>query len=334
MRTRKLGNTDLELTTIGLGTWGISGGDWPFGWGAQDEQEAIDAIVRAVELGVNWIDTAAVYGNGRSEELLAKALKQMPEGQRPIIATKCSRVFQPDGGIDGVLKRDSVFGECEASLRRLGIEVIDLYQIHWPIPEEDIEEGWQALIDLKQQGKVRHIGVSNFHVPHLQRAAKLHPVASLQPPYSMFAAGIEEEILPYCGEHNIGVVAYSPMCKGLLTGKFTRERAAALSDDDHRSRDPKFMDPQLSINLDLVEQITPIAEAHGRSVAELAIAWVLRRPEVTSAIVGARRPSQIEQTVAAADWTLTDSEIAEIDDLLRKRMVKLEAMNATNSGRV
>lgn len=334
MQTRQLGNTDLHLTTVGLGTWGISGGHWPFGWGEQDENEAVAAIVRAVELGINWIDTAPVYGDGRSEELVAKALKQIGSADRPIIATKCSRVFQPDGTIDGVLKKESVLAECDASLKRLGVDTIDLYQIHWPIPEEDIEEGWGALVELKEAGKVRHIGVSNFNVDHLKRVGEIHPVASLQPPYSMIASGIEEETLPYCGKENIGVICYSPMCKGLLTGKFTKERAEELPEDDHRSRDLKFQEPQLSVNLSLVENLKTIANQHDRSVAELAIAWTLRRKEMTSAIVGARRPSQIEQTAAAGDWVLTADEIKQIDDWMSERARKLEELGATETGRV
>lgn len=334
MQTRQLGNSDLHLTTIGLGTWGISGGHWPFGWGEQDENEAVAAIVRALELGINWIDTAPVYGNGRSEELVAKALQQIGASDRPILATKCSRVFQPDGSIDGVLKKESVIDECHQSLKRLGVDTIDLYQIHWPIPEDDIEEGWDALVELKEAGKVRHIGVSNFNAEHLKRVGSIHPVTSLQPPYSMIAPEIEDETLPYCGQEKIGVICYSPMCKGLLTGSFTKERATNLPEDDHRSRDLKFQEPQLSVNLALVDGLTTIANRHDRSVAQLAIAWTLRREEVTAAIVGARRPSQIEGTVAAGDWDLTADEIAEIDDLMSERKRKLEALGATETGRV
>lgn len=331
MQTRKLGTGDrggrpgLELTTIGLGTWAMGGGDWKFGWGPQDEDAAVAAVVRAVELGVNWVDTAAVYGNGRSEELVGKALRQLGPSRRPIVATKCSRLIQPDGSIDGVLKRESIIGECEASLRRLGIDVIDLYQLHWPLPEEDIEEGWQTLVDLKKQGKVRHIGVSNFSADQLKRIMPIEPVESLQPPYSMIRPEIESETLPYCAENQIGVVCYSPMGKGLLTGKFSRERAAALPESDHRSRDPMFSGRNLEANLQLVEGLQQVAARHGRTVAQLAIAWTLRRPEVTSAIVGGRRPDQIEQTVAAADWTLGTNDLAEIDRLLEERRTRLAA---------
>jgi aryl-alcohol dehydrogenase-like predicted oxidoreductase len=326
MQTRPLGKSGLELTTIGLGTWAIGGGDWRFGWGPQDERDAVSAIIRGIELGINWVDTAAVYGNGKSEELLGKALAQLGPSRRPIVATKCSRVIQPDGSIDGVLKRDSILAECEGSLRRLGVDVIDLYQLHWPIPDEDIEEGWQTLVDLKQQGKVRHIGVSNFSVEQMKRLMPIHPIASLQPPYSMVRPEIEEDILPYCAAGGIGVVCYSPMGKGLLTGKFTRERAESLPQSDHRSRDPMFSGKELEINLQLVEGLERIAAASGRTVAQLAIAWTLRRPEVTSAIVGARHPDQIEETAPGGDWTLTDEDVAHVDALLNERASNLAAL--------
>ena len=333
MQTRKLGRTSFEFTTVGLGTWAIGGGDWKFGWGPQDEQEAIDAVVRAVDLGVNWIDTAAVYGDGKSEELVGKALKQL-SGAKPLVATKCSRVIKSYDVIEACLKRDSIIAECEASLRRLDVEAIDLYQLHWPQPDEDIEEGWQTLVELKQQGKVREIGVSNHNVQQMQRLEAIHPIASLQPPYSMIAPSVQDEILPYCGETKIGVICYSPMCKGLLTGKFTAERAAALPESDHRSRDPKFSGAQLEANLKLVDGLRPIAEDNGKSLAELAIAWTLLRPEMTSAIVGARRPDQIEGTVGAADWKLTSDEQQTIEELLAARYAALEAAGALDTGRV
>ena len=334
MKTRKLGNCGLELTTIGVGTWAIGGGDWKFGWGAQDENDAVDAIVRAIDLGINWIDTAAVYGNGRSEELVAKALEKLGSSRRPIVATKFGRVIQPDGNILASIKRESIIAECEASLRRLNTDVIDLYQMHWPDPDADIEEAWQTMIDLKSQGKVKHIGVSNHNPSQMDRLQAMHPIASLQPPYSMLARGIEEETLGYCGSHQIGVVCYSPMCKGLLTGTFSQERAAALDENDHRSRDPKFKEPLLQINLELVEGLRPIAEQAGHSVAQLAIAWTLRRSEVTSAIVGVRKPSQIEGTAAAGDWELSPHEIQAIDELLEKREETLERLGPIDSGRV
>ena len=333
MRTSQIGNTDLEFTRVGLGTWAIGGGDWKFGWGPQDEDEAVATIPRAVELGVNWIDTAPIYGIGRSEELVGKALKQL-SGDRPYIATKFGRIGQPDGSISAVIRRDSIVAECEASLRRLEIDCIDLYQMHWPDPESDIEEAWQTMVDLKQQGKVRHIGVCNHNVAQLKRLQAIHPVASLQPPYSMIVPNVEEEILPYCGQQNIGTVVYSPMCKGLLTGRFDRARAEALPESDHRSRDPKFSEPQLTFNLQLADELAKIAAEHDRSVAELAIAWTLRRDDVTAAIVGARRPSQIEGTAAAADWELSDSVTQGIETLLQTRREELAAIGALETGRV
>jgi len=317
MQTRKLGWTDLNLSTIGLGTWAIGGGGWKFSWGPQDDKESISAIRRALELGINWIDTAAVYGLGHSEEIVGKAIKGLRD--KPIIATKCERVWDRDGNIFGRLKKESIHSEVEASLKRLKIEVIDLYQIHWPEPDEDIEEAWTTLGDLIKKGKIRYAGVSNFNLEQLKRVQPIHPLASLQPPYSMLERGIEKKILEYCSANNIGVIAYSPMQKGLLTGKFTKERAHKLPEDDHRRRDPRFQEPELSANLKLVEDLRSISEKNGKTVAQLAIAWVLRRPEVTSAIVGARRPSQIEETVVAGDWVLSKEDIAAIEALLDKR---------------
>jgi aryl-alcohol dehydrogenase-like predicted oxidoreductase len=315
MKTKQLGKTQLELTRIGLGTWAIGGGDWKFGWGDQNEQEAIDSIVEAIDHGINWIDTAAVYGGGISETIVGKALKVLGPARRPIVATKCGRVMRDAETIDKVLKRDSVIAECEASLRRLDIDCIDLYQLHWPEPDEDIEEGWSALVELKQQGKVREIGVSNHNVSQMQRLETIHPLASLQPPYSLITPEVEREILPFCGQHNIGVICYSPMYKGLLTGKFTLERAKSLSDKDHRSRDPRLQSPQIEAHLGLVECLEPIAKKRHRTLDQLAIAWVLRRPEVTAAIVGARKPGQITETIQAADWTLSEEDLTTIEQL-------------------
>lgn len=333
MQTKRLGKTDLELTRVGLGTWAIGGGDWKFGWGPQDEQQAVEAIVRAVELGINWVDTAPVYGGGRSEELVGQALRLLA-GKQPLVATKFGRVIQADGSIAANIKRDSIFAECEASLKRLGVDAIDLYQMHWPDPEADIEEAWQAMCDLQRQGKVRHIGVSNHNVAQLKRLQAIHDVASLQPPYSMIVPGIEAEILPYCGEQQIGVICYSPMGKGLLTGKFDRVRAESLPPSDHRSRDPKFADPQLGINLELAAGLAEIAKDAGRSVAELAIAWTLRRDEVTAAIVGARSPRQIEGTAAAGDWNLDGTLIKRIEELLDLRSQALAELGPVDMGRV
>lgn len=316
MQTRRLGTSELPLTTIGLGTWAMGGGDWKFSWGPQDDAESIRTIHRALDLGINWIDTAAFYGLGHCEEVIGRAVSGMH--QRPLVATKCERCWDEAGQMVPRLKRASVLAEAEASLRRLGVETIDLYQIHWPQPDEDIEEGWQAIAELIQAGKVRFGGVSNFNLGQLQRVHAVHPVVSLQPPYSMLAREVEAELLPYCAEQGIGVIAYSPMQKGLLTGKVTPDWVASLPPDDHRRNDPKFQEPQLSAHLELVESLREIAADCGKTVAQLAIAWVLRRPELTAAIVGARRPEQIEQTIAGGDWQLDSSQLAAIDSALAK----------------
>lgn len=316
MQTNRLGWTDLELTTIGLGTWAMGGGGWSFAWGPQDDEESISTIHRAIELGINWIDTAPVYGLSHAEEVVGKALKGLKE--KPIIATKCGRVWDEDGNISGCLKKDSIHSEVEESLGRLGIDVIDLYQIHWPIPDEDIEEAWGAIADLIREGKVRYGGVSNFSVEQLKRIHPIHPVASIQPPYSILVRDIEHELLSFCEENNIGVIAYSPMQKGLLTGTFTSERMQNLPEDDHRRRDPMFQEPELSNNLAFVEKLCSVAEKKGKTVAQLAISWVLRRPEVTTAIVGARHPFQIEETVVAGELMLSKEDIDAINILLNE----------------
>lgn len=314
MQTRKLGYSDLYLTTIGLGTWSYSG-PWAYGWGPQDDADSIAAVHRALDLGVNWLDSAAIYGFGHSEEVVGKALK----GRRDqvIIATKCGRTGdRATGKLGGNLKAASIRQEVEDSLRRLQTDYIDLYQIHWPIPEEDIEEGWGTIAELIKAGKVRYGGVSNFNVAQMQRIQPIHPIASLQPPYSMIRRDVEAEILPFCGANDIGVIVYSPMQAGLLTGKFTKERVANLDEGDWRRRNEYFQEPKLSRNLALVEALRPIAAREGISLAQLALAWVLRRPEMTAAIVGARRPSQIEETSAAGDHALSPESIAEIAALL------------------
>ena len=295
----------------------MGGDDWAFSWGPQDDQESIQAVHRAIELGINWIDTAAVYGLGHCEEVVGRAFRGMRV--RPIVATKCERCWDEHGQIRGCLKRASVKAEAEASLRRLGIDRIDLYQIHWPQPDDDLEEGWAAIAELIREGKVRYGGVSNFGLAQLKRLQPIHPVASLQPPYSMLVRDVEAELLPYCAANRIGVVVYSPMQKGLLTGRITPERVAALPADDHRRRDPQFRQPLLGANLELVEGLRRVAEKSGRTAAQLAVAWVLLRPEVTAAIVGARRPSQIEETIAAADWELSQEDLAAIGALLAHR---------------
>jgi aryl-alcohol dehydrogenase-like predicted oxidoreductase len=334
MQYRKLGNSDLELTVIGLGTWAIGGGDWQFGWGAQDDDRSVAAITAAVDAGINWIDTAAVYGFGHSERLVGKALRSMSANDRPLVATKCGRTDEGGGKIGKCLRRESVIAECEASLQRLGVDCIDLYQLHWPEPAEQIEEGWQTLVELRQQGKVRQIGVSNHSVDQLSRLSAIHPIASLQPPYSMITRGIEDEVLPYCGRQGIGVVCYSPMGKGLLTGAFDAARAGRLPDNDHRSRDPRFQPPQLAINLRFVDALGGVAEGLGCSVAELAIGWVLRRPEVTAAIVGARSPEQIAQTAAAGSRELPTDAVAAISTALEVRAEELAALGDVEQPRV
>jgi len=320
MQTRQLGYTDLKLTTVGLGTWAI-GGPWQFGWGAQDDDLSIAAILHALDKGINWIDTAAIYGLGHSEDVIGKALKQT--SHKPFIATKCSLRWDNKKLKVACLKSQSIREECHASLKRLGIETIDLYQIHWPEPEEDIEQAWEEMARLAQQGKVRYLGVSNFNVEQIKRIQKVAPVASLQPPYSMLHREVEDELLEYCAQNDIGVVAYSPMQSGLLTGKFSQQRLANLPIDDHRRRRDDFHEPQFTATLELVEKLRPIAERNGKTLAQLAVSWVLRRPEVTAAIVGARKPEQIDETAAAADFELNAEETQEIEQLLAQRQKKV-----------
>lgn len=321
MQMRQLGFTDLKLTTVGLGTWAI-GGPWQFGWGPQDDDEAIAAILASLEAaGINWIDTAAVYGLGHSEELVGKALKQTTH--KPIIATKCSLLWNDKREKVCCLKTQSIRRECHDSLERLGIETIDLYQIHWPEPEEDLEQAWEEMARLAEEGKIRYLAVSNFNVEQIERIHKIHPVASLQPPYSMLHREVEDELLAYCAQNDIGVVAYSPMQRGLLTGKFSPERLASLPLDDHRRKSSDFHEPQFTATLELVEKLRPIAERNGRTLAQLSISWVLRRPEVTAAIVGARKPEQILETAPASDWDLNEEDIDEIQRLLIEREEKI-----------
>jgi aryl-alcohol dehydrogenase-like predicted oxidoreductase len=311
MHKKRLGNSDMELTPIGVGAWAMGGGGWAFAWGAQDDNESISAIHAALDHGVNWIDTAAVYGLGHSEEVVARALEG--RSNRPYVFTKCERVWNEKREIQKVLKRDSIRRECEDSLRRLKVDVIDLYQIHWPEPDEDVEEGWETLAKLKEEGKVRWIGVSNFNVAQLERCRKIAPITSLQPPYSAISPEIREAQLPYCQQHGIGVIVYSPMKSGLLSGKMTRERVAALPEDDFRRRAPAFQEPQLTRNLALAALMKEIGARHGRSAGEVAIAWTLRHPAVTAAIVGMRSAEQAAGVVGALEFQLTLDEIAEID---------------------
>lgn len=327
MRTRKLGCSDLEITTIGFGAWAAGGGGWAFGWGPQDDDDSVAAMARALDEGVNWIDTAPVYGLGHSEEVVGRLLKGL--SSKPIVATKCGLVWDEGGEISGSLKRASVRREAEASLKRLGVERIDLYQVHWPDPVEDIEEGWEELSKLVKEGKLRHIGVSNFSVEQMKRVLPIHPIASLQPPYSMLVRGIERKILPFCAENGIGVIIYSPMQTGILTGKFTVERVAALPDDDWRkTKNRHFQEPDLSANIELAGGLKAHAEKQGRSAAQLAVAWTLRRSEVTAAIVGGRKPEQVSDVASAGDWELSDEDLREVDALLEKRDKRLSAAKA------
>jgi aryl-alcohol dehydrogenase-like predicted oxidoreductase len=313
MQTRKLGNSDLHITPVGYGAWAIGGSGWQFAWGSQDDNESIAAIHRALELGVNWIDTAAVYGLGHSEEVVAGALNTW-SGPRPYVFTKCGLRWDESGQVRKVLSAGSIRREVEDSLRRLALDVIDLYQIHWP-PDPDsseLEEGWTTMAELKREGKVRWIGVSNFNVAQLRRASAIAPVTSLQPPYSLIHREVESEILPYCEREGLGVIVYSPMASGLLTGAMTRERIAKMPKDDWRRAHPDFREPNLSRNLALVDRLQQIARKHGRSAGEVAIAWTLHNPAVTGAIVGARNARQADGVMRAGDLRLSGEEILEI----------------------
>ena len=311
---RTLGNSDLHLTPIGFGAWAIGGGNWEFAWGPQDDNESVSAIHRALELGVNWIDTAAIYGLGHSEEVVARALKG--SSHKPYVFTKCSMRWHDDRSIYRSLKAASLEEELNGSLRRLGVETIDLYQIHWPNPEEEIEEGWAALAKFKEQGKIRNIGVSNFNVDQMKRAQKVAPITSLQPPYSMLRRAIEQEILPFAKANNIGVINYSPMLSGMLTGKMSRERIAAMPQDDWRRRAPEFNEPRLSRNLRLVELLREIGSGHNVQPGVVAVAWTLHHPAITAAIVGGRSPQQVEGIAPALHFRLSQDEYNRINQFL------------------
>ncbi|NTV25119.1 MAG: aldo/keto reductase [Chlorobiaceae bacterium] len=316
MEMRILGRTGLEISALGMGTWAIGGTGWAYSWGSQDDGEGIAAIRRAVDLGMNWIDTAAVYGLGHAEELVGKAIKGLPDP--PCIFTKCSLVWDHERKISNRLSAASVRRECEESLQRLGVDAIDLYQIHWPNPEEEIEEGWEEMARLKRAGLVRHIGVSNFSVDQMARAEAIAPVETLQPPYSMLRRAVEQEILPWCQQRDVGVIVYSPMLSGMLTGAMTRARAENLPADDWRRSNKEFQEPRLSRNLELVELLRSIGARHGCSPAEVAVAWTLRNPVVSGAIVGGRSPAQVEGVAGAGDFRLDESEIAGIDAFIAK----------------
>ncbi len=313
LRTAELGNTGLEITRVGFGAWALGGGGWEFGWGPQEDEESIAAIHRALELGLNWIDTAAAYGFGHSEEVVGRALAGLHEDERPFVFTKASLVEGPGRTVVHNLKRDSILREAEASLERLGVEAIDLYQIHWPIPDEEIEEGWAAFAELREQGLVRHIGVSNFDVEQLRRIQSIAPVEALQPPYSLVEREVEGEILPFVEREGIGVIVYSPMGSGLLTGAMTRERIENLPEDDWRKHSERFREPQLSRHLALVERLKAVADRLGTMPGAVAVAWTLRNPAVDGAIVGFRRPDQVDPILDAASLELGDEDAAEIE---------------------
>lgn len=322
MELRPLGNSDLRISPIGLGAWAM-GGDGVFGWGPQDDAESVAAIHRSVERGINWIDTAPIYGMGHSEKVVARALKEMGSGQRPLVFTKCSIVWDEEKNVEHSLKEHSIRTEVEDSLRRLDVDVLDLCQIHrpsWPpdAPDPDLEEGWTTLADLKAQGKIRYIGASNFDASQMERVHAITPITSLQPPYSMLMRQIEDEILPFCERNNIGVIPYSTMQNGLLTGTWTKERVAALPPSDWRVQlsSPPFQDPLFSRILDLVETLREIGDAHGRSPAEVAVAWVFHNPAVTGPIVGARSAGQVDGFVGAMDFRLSEDEISRIGEEL------------------
>jgi aryl-alcohol dehydrogenase-like predicted oxidoreductase len=314
MQTKRLGNSGMNLTPIGVGAWAIGGNGWAFGWGSQDDDDSIAAIREALDRGVNWIDTAAVYGLGHSEEVVAKALDGV--SKKPYVFTKCERTWDENREIVKCLKRDSIKREAEDSLRRLKLDVIDLYQIHWPEPDEDIEEGWTAMAELQAAGKVRFIGVSNFNVAQMERARKIAPITSLQPPYSLVSPEVGEEVLPFAAKHNIGVIVYAPMKSGLLTGAMTKERAAALPEDDFRKRALSFQEPHLSRNLALVEILRKIGAKHGRTPGEVAIAWTLKNPAVTAAIVGMRSAKQVDGVMGAAELRLSPAEVEELESYI------------------
>jgi aryl-alcohol dehydrogenase-like predicted oxidoreductase len=302
----------MWITRFGFGAWAAGGGGWQFGWSTQDDADSVAAIHRALELGINWIDTAGVYGLGHSEEVVAKALAAW-KGAKPYVFTKCGMIWSDKGKVDYSLKADSIRRECENSLRRLDTDVIDLYQIHWPADDlRDTQEGWATLAALQKEGKVRWIGASNFSREELQAAQLIAPITSLQPPYSLIQRDIEKNILPLCKDQGIGVIVYSPMGSGLLTGAMTHQRAAGLPADDWRSKNPEFQEPKLSQNLRLAGRVKAAAERRGVSAGAVAAAWTLHHPAVTGAIIGARNARQVEEVFPHADLTLTPEEITEV----------------------
>ncbi len=315
-KTRQLGNSDLQLTSIGFGAWAIGGGDWQYAWGPQEDRKSIEAIHAALDAGINWIDTAAVYGLGHSEEVVGTALKSA--SSRPLVFTKCAMTWGSDRKIVQTLTK--IREEVEGSLRRLKIDVIDLYQIHWPVPDAEIEEGWTTMAELQREGKVRYIGVSNFSVAQMERALTIAPITSLQPPYSMINRSIEAEILPFCQKHNIGVINYSPMQSGLLTGAMTKERIAKMPQDDFRRNTKQFQEPLISRNLELVELLRTIGKRHGVEPGVVAIAWTLHHPAITAAIVGGRSAQQVDGVLPAATFRLSEDEFHQIGAFLAERV--------------
>jgi aryl-alcohol dehydrogenase-like predicted oxidoreductase len=313
LTTTELGTTSLQITRVGFGAWAIGGGGWEFGWGPQDDAESVAAIHHALALGINWIDTAAAYGFGRSERVVGRALQGLRRDERPYVFTKASLLEGPDRRVIHSLERDSILREVTSSLERLGVDAIDLYQIHWPIPDEDIEEGWAALAELKEEGLVRHIGVSNFDVAQLRRIQSIAPVETLQPQYSLVAREVESELLPFVEQEGMGVIVYSPMGSGLLTGRMTPERIAGLPEDDWRKHDPRFREPQLSRHLALVERLQRVADRHDTTPGAVAVAWALRNPAVDGAIVGFRRPDQVDPVLSAATVALSDDDVTDIE---------------------
>jgi aryl-alcohol dehydrogenase-like predicted oxidoreductase len=313
MKTKQLGNSDLFITPVGFGSWAIGGAGWQFAWGKQNDNESVAAIHRSLELGVNWIDTAAVYGLGHSEEVVTRALATW-SGPRPYVFTKCGLRWDTQGQTHRMVTSASIRKECEDSLRRLNVDAIDLYQVHWPVEDtEELEEGWSTMAQLKREGKVRWIGVSNFDIAQMERALAIAPITSLQPRYSLVHPDVESEILPFCHLEGIGVIVYSPMASGLLTGAMTRERISKLPNDDWRKHDPDFNEPRLSTNLTLVERLSAIGKRRNCSPGAVAVAWTLRHPSVTGAIVGARKPDQVDDMAAAAEIHLTESDLKEIE---------------------
>ena len=310
MELRTLGNTGYEITPVGVGAWAIGGNGYKFGWGPQDDEDSIQTIHKALDAGINWIDTAAVYGLGHSEEVVGRALKGI--SQKPYVFTKGARVWDAQRTIFDDQSAVGVRNQVEASLQRLQVETLDLFQFHWPRPDDQLEEGWRTLVELQQEGKIRHIAVSNYSVAQMERLLKIAPISSLQPPYSIIRPDVEHEILPFCQRYNIGVIAYSPMQSGLLAGAMTPERVKSLPDDDWRKNNPQYQEPRLSRNLALADLLTVIGKSHGRTTGEVAIAWTLRRPEVTAAIVGARHPGQIDGIIGAMEFRLSDDEIGQI----------------------